>query len=272
VALGLLKKACWANQIWRWRVRSALLDAERVIVNGRDMAERIRFDYCVPAGKIVYAPNWSPHHGCGIIEPEASRLWRDLGLDGKFVVQYAGNMGLWHDVDTIVRAAHLLRQQHDVVFLMVGGGMRRAAAEKLSVSLGLRNVIWLPHQPRHALDDVLSCCQAALISLRAGLEGVAVPCKLYGIMAAGRPVIAQVPARSEVALTVQEEACGIVVPTGDAQALATAIRYLHQDRAAANQMGVRAFGAYIAKYSLQPALEKYDSILRQSSEVAANLS
>jgi glycosyltransferase involved in cell wall biosynthesis len=91
-------------------------------------------------------------------------------------------------------------------------------------------------------------------------------------MAAGRPVIAQVPARSEVALTVQEEACGIVVPTGDAQALATAIRYLHQDRAAANQMGVRAFGAYIAKYSLQPALEKYDSILRQSSEVAANLS
>jgi colanic acid biosynthesis glycosyl transferase WcaI len=79
---------------------------------------------------------------------------------------------------------------------------------------------------------------------------VAVPCKLYGILASGRAVIAQVPAGSEVALTVEEEQCGRIVLPGDAAALAASIVELEAAREETNRMGARAHAAYHAKYSL----------------------
>lgn len=130
---------------------------------------------------------------------------------------------------------------------------------------------WLPFQPKDSLDDSLACCHLAMISQREGLKGIAVPCKLYGILAAGRGILAQVPSGSEVDMVVNEEACGMTIPPGDADALAAAIMRLNKDRQRVATMGENAFRAYQAKYTLDVAVETFKNIWKigKASEPAA---
>jgi glycosyltransferase involved in cell wall biosynthesis len=261
VAVGGLRESSVIARIWRWFNRRALARADRVLVLGRDMAALCRSRYAVPEDKLLYTPHWSPMVMDGRKRAEDTRLWRSLKLEGKFVVQYSGNMGLWHDIETIVRAAVLLQMEPRVQFLMIGTGMRRKAAERLCAELGVTNMMWLPYQPKEALEDSLSCCHAALISQRAGLAGVAVPCKIYGILASGRAVLAQVPTDSEVAQVLREEKCGLVIEPGDPMALAAAIRQLADGSMSAENMGLRAFEAYRAKYTVEVATDTFLKIL-----------
>lgn len=255
-AVGTLAAGSPIARLWRWANRRAFAGAERIYVLGRDMERICTARYGVDAGKLVYFPHWSATVVATPREKSATRLLTTLpALHGKFVVQYSGNMGLWHDIETIVRAAHLLNGEDEIRFLMIGDGMRRRRAEALAQELGLTNIVWLPYQPKETLDDSLACCDAALISQRAGLEGVAVPCKLYGILASGRAILAQVPKHSEVDLVVAEERCGWSVEPGDAIALALAIRRAASDRDETALRGKRAFAAYQAKYTLNSAIE-----------------
>ena len=214
------------------------------------MAQLVQQRYQVPTEKVCYLPHWSVVPIDTPVRPEDTQLWSRLKLEGKFVVQYSGNMGLWHDIESIVRAAALLQDHPEIQFLLIGQGMRQKQAEELSRDLSLSNIIWLPYQDRETLADSLSCCHAAIISQRGGLEGVAVPCKLYGILASGRAIIAQVPSASEVALTVTEENCGRVIAPGNAEALAACIRDLESSRTDTQRMGTNAHEAYRVKYTL----------------------
>ncbi len=250
VAVGRLRRTGLVSRLWHGLNRRAFRRADELWVLGRDMAELVQSHYGVPPGKIRLVPHWSPVEFASTFSAEQTNLFCELGLEGKFVVQYSGNMGLWHDLASVVRAAELLQADPQVIFLLIGQGRERAPAEQLARELGLKNIRWLPYQPKERLEDSLSCCHAALISQRAGLEGVAVPSKLYGVLASGRAVIAQVPARSEVALVVREERCGLVVVPGAARALADAILELASDPRCVLEMGNRSRRAYLKKYTV----------------------
>lgn len=265
VAVGRLRSGGMIDSLWRAANYRTLRAADEVWVIGRDMAELAMRRYQVSAGKLRYIPHWSVVAFESCKQAEQTRLWSILKLQGKFVVQYSGNMGLWHDIDTIVRAASLLCSRPEIVFLLIGQGIRRADAERTGRDIGATNILWLPYQKQGELEDALSCCHVALISQRAGLEGVAVPCKLYGILASGRAVIAQVPARSEVAFTVEEERCGRVVAPGDAALLASTIVEMASARAETNNMGNRAHAAYRAKYTLAAGVAGFEQGFAQWS-------
>lgn len=258
VAVGRMKRAGLVARSWHGANRVAFGSAREIWVLGRDMATLVRLDYGVPAERIQVVPHWSLVEADHLRPAEDTRLFRTLQLEGKFVVQYSGNMGLWHDLDTIVLAAAALQDNREIHFLLIGAGIKRAAAEKRSAELGLRNLTWLPYQQRDDLSDTLACCHVALISQLSGLEGVAVPCKLYGILSAGRAVVAQVPAGSEVGMVVREEACGVVVPPGDVSGLVAAILELAAKPEDAERMGRQAFQAYRTKYTLSRAVETFE--------------
>ena len=258
VALGVMREGALAK-LWRFLNRAAFRNAEFIVVLGRDMAERLQSSYGQPSEKIRVIPHWSPVEPPDEIRAEATALVQELGLENRFVIQYSGNMGLWHDLEQIVEAAGILRQREDIYFLMVGDGRRRASAERLSAELRLPNMKWLPFQPKDRLADSLSACHAALISQREGLEGSAVPCKLYGVLASGRPVIAAAPKDSEIARVVREENCGLLVTPGDAEMLARAIASLADNPVRAGEMGRRAKEAYLEKYTLDLALDRFET-------------
>jgi colanic acid biosynthesis glycosyl transferase WcaI len=259
VAVGAIKADGLVDRLWVSANRWGFRRSQEVWVLGRDMAELVQARYEVSATRVRVVPHWSPIEFPQRTPPQNSPLWEAQALGEKFVVQYSGNMGLWHDLVSIVRAAALLRDDPRIVFLLIGAGRARASAEAEAERLGLQNVRWLPYQPREALADSLACCHVALISQRAGLEGVAVPCKLYGILASGRAVVAQVPARSEVARVVEEECCGVVVPPTDADALAREIRRLSQAPEEVERMGGRAFAAYREKYTQEAGVRAFEA-------------
>jgi glycosyltransferase involved in cell wall biosynthesis len=164
---------------------------------------------------------------------------RQHGLGGRFVVSYAGTMGWAQDMGTIVKSAALLRDRKEIVFLFVGDGVEKGKAQAMSLELGLENMLWLPTQPWTVYPEILSASDACLINLCPELRTPVVPSKLLSIMAAGRPVIASLPAESDARRMIADGECGIAVDAGDGQALADAIAKLASDRALGPEMGRR---------------------------------
>lgn len=257
VELGLLRYGM-ITRVWRGLNHWALSGGESIIVLGRDMKDFLLNAYGLNADKINVIPHWSPVEPACEIKADSTLFLRELGMQGNFVIQYSGNMGLWHDLDQIVGAADLVQEDRNIQFLLIGDGRRKEAAKALAEEKKLNNIKWLPPQPKTRLEDSLAACHASIISQRSGLEGLAVPCKLYGIMASGRAIIAAVPESSETARVVLEEKCGYVVRPSDVKALAQAIRELAGNPERANEMGRRGRQAYFGKYTLLHALERFE--------------
>lgn len=256
IALGMKRKSI-AARVWMWANKIAYRRAEKLIVLGRDMTEMLVENYGIDRGNIAYIPHWSAVEAPDPLPVERSAMLEKLGLQDKFIFQYSGNMGLWHDIDIFVRAAKAVEDSPDVHFLFIGNGARLDAAKRLSTELGCTNITWHPFVPIEQVRESLSSCHIALISLRAGFEGVAVPSKLYGILMSGRGIIAQVPAGTEVALAIEEDGCGIPVLPGDLDGLVAAIRELASDPERAKRLGENAFKAYQTKYTAEQAIDAF---------------
>lgn len=253
VALGMKRESLTAR-LWFWSNKLAYRRAEKLIVLGRDMIPLLKNNYGISEDQIIYVPHWSAVELQQPLPIEKSAMLKRIQLEGKHIVQYSGNMGMWHDINSLVEAANLLKDDPSIHFLFIGNGARLSEAEELSRKIGLNNLTWHDFVPIEQLWDSLSTCHVALISLRAGFEGVAVPSKLYGILATGRALIAQVPRESEVAYVLEEEQCGIVVEPEDTQGIADAVRELASDPERVEAMGRRAFQAYCEKYRQSQAI------------------
>lgn len=246
-------------RFWHNLFKSSLRKCNRIIVIGRDMQKWISEIVPECTGKILYIPHWQ---SADIIRPEEyenNRLVKQYNLENNFTVQYSGNMGLWNDMETI---GHSVTMLPDIKFMLVGGGVRRKELFK-KIPDDHPNVVSLPFQPSGNLSCVLSACHAAIVSMRNGLEGMAVPCKIYGILAAGKPVIALVPEKSEIAMVVREEKCGIVVEPGDTDGFVNAVKYLLSNELKRKEMGENARRSFIMKYSTDRIAERYIKLLNE---------
>jgi glycosyltransferase involved in cell wall biosynthesis len=261
VAVGKLKEHSFVTKIWRKLNLLSYRRSEKVITLGRDMSDLLIKDYALDPGKIEYIPNWSLTTAHEPIPFEKNDLARDLKIQDKFVVQYSGNMGLWHDVDTLIRAAASLKSNLDIQFLFIGNGIRQKQAQQLAQQLEANNIIWMDFVPQEQLNTSLTCSHVALISLKNGLEGIAVPCKLYGILASGRAILAQVPKKSEIAYVIEEEKCGFVIPPGDVAGLAKRIEQLAADHDLTRGMGRNAYQAYRSKYTIETITKQFQLML-----------
>ena len=261
VAVGRLREQSTIARTWRKLNQFSYKRSQKIVVLGRDMRDLLVKNYDLDLTKIEYIPNWSLTTTAEPIPFEKNDLARELGIQDKFVVQYSGNMGLWHDIDTFIQAAARLKNNPNIQFLFVGNGIRKRKAHQLARSLKLTNIIWMEFASKEQLSTSLTCAHVALISLNVGLEGIAVPCKLYGILGSGRAILAQVPAKSEVAYTITEEECGFVIAPGDVDGLVTRIQQLETDRDLTYKMGLHSFHAYKSKYTIKSITEKFRKML-----------
>ena len=209
---GILARCLRAVSNW------ALRRQDEVVVVGRCMRERL-VRRGIDAGKIEVIPNWSP---VAAVSAEAVAAMRQkLGWDGKFVALYSGNIGLAHDFETLVGAAKLL-EGAGVMMVFAGEGPRLEEVKRATADL--EHVKLLPSQPKAELGAFLAAADLHLVTVRAGLEGLVVPSKAYGILAVGRPMIYVGVAEGEIAMTLRESDAGQVVANGDSAALAAMLR------------------------------------------------
>lgn len=168
-------------------------------------------------------------------------------LTGKYVVLYAGNVGLSQGLDVILDAAESLRQEGDIVFLIVGSGGRRDSLMADAAMRCLTNVRFMPLQAEADVPLLYASSDVALIPLRSNISENSVPSKTYTIMAAARPFIAGVEEGSNVSKLSRDARCGVCVAPEDAAALADAVLRLRANRTVARRMGERG-RAYVERH------------------------
>jgi glycosyltransferase involved in cell wall biosynthesis len=193
--------------------------ADKVIVVGRDMVETLKYRF---KGKKVpnhaFINNW-------IDEKEIYPLPRDhekviafkkkYGLDNKLVIMYSGNLGLYYDLENLMKVIEKFKDKEDIVFAFVGEG---SVLEKLVLykqKQNLENVVFIPYQDKADLNYSLNAGDVQWVVNAKGIRGVSVPSKLYGVMAAEKPVLGVLEKGSEARMIIEETGCGYVTEPGN---------------------------------------------------------
>lgn len=236
------------------------------VVLGERMQKKVKHSGVAEA-RICIIPNWECGRAVKPVDKGNNRLAREWGLEHKFVIGYAGNMGRAHEFDTVLHAARLLKAQKDIVFLWIGGGAQRASLEREAHRLGLESFVFKPYQPRARLFESLSVPDVHLISLRPALEGLIVPSKFYGIAAAARTVLFIGDTNGEIAVALRKYRCGYSVKPGDNKVLARYISELSTNGEIRRLMGERARRMFEAHYEQQLALDRWERVMQQIARV-----
>jgi glycosyltransferase involved in cell wall biosynthesis len=213
--------------------------ADAIIALGDTMKRRLVEGKGADPARVAVIHNWAD---CTALVPGSkdNPFAREHGLADRFVVMHAGNIGMSQNLDVVLEAAERLRHHDAIRFVFVGDGSRRAALEARAREKGLASVLFLPYQPRAEMARSYASADVFLVSLKPGLAGYIVPSKLYSILAAGRPYLAAVEEACEVVDITERYRCGLLVPPGDADALAARILELYRDSPLAAELGQRA--------------------------------
>jgi glycosyltransferase involved in cell wall biosynthesis len=259
VELGVLGRRSPVTVLSRWLAGWALRRADLVIALGDTMKERL-VAKGVRADRIAVVHVWADAKVAYPVDDVENRFLGEHGLKGKFVVGYSGNMGLSHEFGTVLEAARMLKADEGVVFLFIGDGKQLDKVREQAA--GIRSV-FLPFQPEADVAHSLSAASVHVVTLKAGLEGVLVPKKLYGAMAVGRPVIFVGGERSEVAAVIREALCGFRVEPGDAAGFVRVVQRLKATTGERFSMGKRAHKAFIEKYERKLGTAKIGQLLAE---------
>jgi glycosyltransferase involved in cell wall biosynthesis len=246
-------------QVWESLHRWALRRATRVVVLGEDMRARIA-GKGVKAERIVVVRDGAEI--CDLpSEPAVDReVVHAIRGDFKFVLLHAGNLGFYGAWETLVAAAGKLADE-GIGLVFVGDGVQRAQIE--AAAAGCKNVRFLPFFPASKIASVLAAPDAHIVTIKRGLEGVIVPSKMYGILAAGKPIVAVAPRETDVAAIGEKRGFAIWGDPDDSQQVACAVRKMLFDANHLRLMGEAARAA-ANEYDRVSELRKFVRIIGEA--------
>ncbi|MEO1291842.1 MAG: glycosyltransferase family 4 protein [Pseudomonadota bacterium] len=209
-ALGVPLSRGPLGRVLRWLRNGSLRRAEVNVAIGERMREILE-QQGVSAERIRVAHNWCDADIAPI--PTADNpLRQDWGLNGRIVIGYSGNLGRAHAADKVAQLVEATGDVEGLTWLFVGGGAGLAKIRTLAERLPKGQVVFQPYQPRSKLAESLSVPDIHLVTLDPACEGLIVPSKFYGCIAAGRPVAMLGDANGEVARMVGCFDVGMVLP------------------------------------------------------------
>lgn len=209
----------------------------------------------IPIGKISVVPNGVDFD---LINDAKQNNWRkELGLENKFILSYAGLIGIAQGVNIIIETAIHLKEKNDIHFLIVGEGVEKQKLQNRVKSLELNNITFLQSQPKESIPSLLTTSDIALIPLVSDKLLDAVPSKLLEAWGCKLPVI--LIAGGEAADIVSKAQGGIVVNSNDVEGIMTAIIKLKDSPALMDKYSKNGFD-YVSRYydreSLARVMEK----------------
>ena len=261
---GLLKnplaiKAALGFEKW-------IYDGHRNIVVISDGFKRNLTAKGVPEEKISVIPNWVDTEFLKPL-PKANPVAEKFGLGKKFVLLYSGIISIssYATLVKILETAALLRDDPEILFVLVGEGFKADDLGAKVSELGLPNVLRLPFQPYRDVPQMLAAADVLLVPLDKEKSLLSVPSKFYNYVAAGRPVLGLAHEKSEVFQIIRDTRCGLCAPPDDPAKIAAAVRALKKDGD-----GRAAMGANGREYALKNVAK--DLVLKTYEELMASMS
>ncbi len=260
IRLGVGALSGWFGRALRWLRNRSLKSSAVNVVLGDGMANVLASEGIDP-GRISIVHNWCDGQSIRPLERSANPMRESLNLDDAFVVMYSGNLGRAHDLSVIVEAAQQLENHPDIVFLVVGDGVKRPWLEAEIRGRGLSNIRLEGYQPRERLGESLGVGDVHLVTLLPELEGLIVPSKFYGVAAAGRATVFIGSRQGEIARIIADARCGVCVPPGDGRALAEQIAALQSNPDGRKAMGRAARELFERRFDQPIALAAWRQVL-----------
>ena len=229
VEMGVVQQNNIVVKIWNWLNKKVYRDAKSIITLGKHMAKRLSTSNDLSLGKISIIHPWVD---IDFIKPLAYKnnpLAKKFNPKGKYVVLYSGNMGISHDIDTMLGAAKQLRNREDIVFLFIGGGDKYQTVVDYQKSHQLDNIAIYPYQEESDLPYTMTLASISLVALGGGAQELMIPSKVFYYMAAGSAVIGICSGESELNDIINTCDCGVCMEPGDPQNLADKIEKLLQN-------------------------------------------
>ncbi|NDQ56952.1 MAG: WcaI family glycosyltransferase [Acidipila sp.] len=259
VALGMLRNPM-AIAMARKMERFLYRRASAIFVISEGFRENL-LSKRVPESKLVVVPNWTDTRVIGAGSGAGDFRKRHQIRENDFLVLHTGNMGAKQKLENVMETAAVLRSDPAIVFCLVGGGTEKNRLEELAVSRGLKNVRFLPLEPRELLPNMLAAADVLLVNQSAQVIDMVIPSKLVTYMAAGRAVVAAVAHDSEAARAVDRADCGLVVPPENPAALASAVLQLKSNREQAEKFGRDGRRYAECNFDREPLLARFERAL-----------
>ncbi len=244
-----------------WLERFVYKKARKVTVIAPRMRERL-LEKGVPGDKVTVVPNFVD---IGDLQPlpKDNPFSRTHGVNDKFVISYAGNLGPAQGLDTFVDAARLLQDQTGIHFMIIGDGILRETLQRRVAELALHNLTFLPHQPYSLVPQIYATSDLNLVPQAAETGFDAVPSKVYRIMACARPVLAITDPSSDLGQLVLGARCGTVVKPGAPDALSETIREAFCEPERLQQMGEAGRHHVVENYARGVVIDRYLALIQE---------
>ena len=210
--------------------------------------------------KVVTIHNWVDTDLIRPVKTQDNNFREKNNLKDKFVVSFAGTMGFAQGLEIVVNCAELLKSYKNILFLLVGDGIKKDGLINKAEDMQLNNIKFLPAQSKKVYPFILYVSDICLVTLDEKVLTPAVPAKLLNIMASGRPVIASMNLKGDAPKIIKSAKCGYCVDADDVKGFSEAILKLYDNSTLREDMGKNGRSYAVKYFSRQVCVIKYEKL------------
>ncbi|MCK4823627.1 glycosyltransferase family 4 protein [bacterium] len=261
IELGLMKNLLLIR-FFEWMERFTYAHASHIVVHSEGNRRYLIDRRPVKPDRVKVIHNWVDTNTFHPSE-RLNEFRRNHGIGAKFLICYAGTMGHAQDLNAIIQAAKRLQEYDDMLFLLIGEGVREKEWKQKAEQWNLKNIRFLPLQPKQVYNSIVSAADVGIVPLIEDLRTPVVPGKLMDFMAGGRPVIATVNLDGDTSRIINEAKCGYAFTPDDVQGVTEALLSLYNDWSKIEQMGSNGRTYAERHFSLEACAAQYETLFRQ---------
>lgn len=242
--------------------------SDHVIVVGNDMAQTLEKRFIgdkVPSYSVIN--NWTNEKEITPLEKSNYHIKTFLeenNLENKFIIMYSGNIGLYYDLENIIKITSKFQDYKDLAFVFIGEGAVKNMMIEYVDKNNIQNVHFLPYQPKEFIKYSLNAADVHLVVNQKGIKGVSVPSKIYGVLASGKPILGVLEQGSEAEMIITKSNSGLVVEPQDYKGIVKAIETLYtEERQKLKQMGMNGRLYLENNLKRELSINKYKELLQK---------
>jgi glycosyltransferase involved in cell wall biosynthesis len=250
-------------RLWKAFNRITYRNADHVITIGPYMLRNVEA-YAAPGMPLSVVPTWVDTEKIRPV-PKADNVFAiSHGQTGKVTVLYSGNLGVSHDMKSILTAARMMRDRDEIHFMIIGAGAKFEWMKSTVANEHDPNVTVLPLQPSDVFPLSLTTGDIALVCMERGMEGICMPSKTYASLAAGSAILGICAKDSDLTALIEECECGRQVEPQDPQAIVNALTEMIDSPGELTRMRANARRAAEVKFFRQACVAKVRKILEEA--------
>lgn len=217
-----------------WLDKHSCQKSDLIITVGSDMQKTLENRFLkknIPRNVVIH--NWIDEKEVYPLEKTNQKVQafrKKYGLENKFVIMYSGNIGLYYDLENLVKIFQKFKEEKEVAFVFVGEGTIKEKLEQYICYNKIENILFIPYQEKKDLIYSLNSADIHLVTNAKGIKGISVPSKIYGCMATNIPIFGIVEKESEAWNIIEKSNCGTLSSTGDYKEIENNLRKIISEK------------------------------------------